>query len=126
VNFFQPVMKLVTKARHGAKVHKVYDAARTPYQRLLEASALMGAKRQELAATYHDLNPITLLKQINKNLERLWNLAKRTAYQQRKVNTYKALITCFMTQHEIKRKGSINAPLFLCNILTECLTIINN
>ena len=24
VNFFQPVMKLVTKTRHGAKVHKVY------------------------------------------------------------------------------------------------------
>lgn len=34
--------------------------------------------------------------------------------------------TRFMTQHEIKRKGSINAPLFLCNIVTECVTIINN
>jgi len=30
VNFFQPVMKLVAKTRHGAKVHKVYDTARTP------------------------------------------------------------------------------------------------
>ena len=28
VNFFQPVMKLVSKTRHGAKVHKVYDTAR--------------------------------------------------------------------------------------------------
>ena len=25
VNFFQPVMKLAHKTRHGAKVHKVYD-----------------------------------------------------------------------------------------------------
>jgi len=31
VNFFQPVMKVVSKTRHGAKVHKVYDTARTPY-----------------------------------------------------------------------------------------------
>jgi len=33
VNFFQPVMKLVSKTRHGARVHKSYDTARTPYQR---------------------------------------------------------------------------------------------
>jgi len=55
-------MKLVSKTRHGAKVHKVYDAARTPYQRLLEAGVFMEAKRQELAAIYHGLNPVSLLK----------------------------------------------------------------
>ena len=32
VNFFQPVSTLQSKRRHGAKVHKVYDAAQTPYQ----------------------------------------------------------------------------------------------
>ena len=77
VNFFQPVMKLVTKTRHGAKVHKVYDEARTPYQRLLESSVLTEAKRGELAAVYHGLNPVMLLKQINGNLEKLWALAER-------------------------------------------------
>ena len=35
INFFQPVLKLVSKSRHGAKVHKVYDTAQTPYHRLL-------------------------------------------------------------------------------------------
>ena len=93
VNFFQPVMKLVTKTRHGAKVHKVYDTARTPYQRLLNSGVLTEAKQQELAATYHGLNPVLLLKQINENLESLWNLAERPAYQQRKTKTYKALVT---------------------------------
>ena len=93
INFFQPVMKLVTKTRHGAKVHKVYDIARTPYQRLLEADVLTEAKRQELAATYYGLNPVTLLKQINENLEHLWNLAEYPAHQQRRVKTYKALVT---------------------------------
>ena len=62
VNFFQPVMKLVSKTRHGAKVHKVYDMARTPYQRLLEAGVLAEAKQQGLAAIYHGLNPVLLLK----------------------------------------------------------------
>jgi hypothetical protein len=74
-NFFQPTMKLVSKTRHGAKVNKVYDTARTPYQRLLESGVLTEPKRQELAATYHNLNPVHLLKQINENLESLWRLA---------------------------------------------------
>jgi len=76
INFFQPVMKLVTKTRHGARVHKVYDKARTPYQRLQEAGVLTEAKRQELAAVYHGLNPVLLLKQINENLGRLRDLAE--------------------------------------------------
>ena len=79
VNFFQPTMKLISKARHGAKVYKVYDTARTPYQRLLRSGMLTEAKKQELAATYHHLNPVQLLKQINENLEQLWRLAQQPA-----------------------------------------------
>ena len=76
VNFFQPVMKLVAKSRQGAKVHKIYDTARTPYQRLLEDNVLMEDKRTELAAIYYGLNPVLLLRQINGNLERLWTLVE--------------------------------------------------
>ena len=81
VNFFQPVRKLLAKTRRGARVHKVYDTARTPYQRLLEAGVLIEGKQQELAATYHGLNPVALLRQINENLEHLWRLAERPAPQ---------------------------------------------
>jgi hypothetical protein len=80
VNFFQPVMKLVAKSRHGAKVHKIYDTARTPYQRLLEAGVLTEVKRAELAAIYHGLNPVSLLRQIDENLERLWTLVHPPLY----------------------------------------------
>jgi len=76
-NFFQPTMKLISKTRHGAKVHKVYETAQTPYQRLLQAGALTEAKKAELAATYRGLNPVALLKQINTNLEQLWRSAER-------------------------------------------------
>ena len=78
LNFFQPTMKLMSKTRHGARVNKVYDKAQTPYQRLLQSGALTEAKRAELAGTYHGLNPILLLKQINDNLEQLWRLADHT------------------------------------------------
>jgi len=81
VNFFQPVMKLVSKTRHGARVHKVYDTARTPYQRLLEDGVLTEAKQQELAAIYLGLDPVSLLRQINENLECLWTMAECPAQQ---------------------------------------------
>lgn len=71
----------MSKTRHGARVHKVYDTARTPYQRLLEAGVLTEANQQELAVTYHGLNPVLLLKQINENLECLWRLAERPREQ---------------------------------------------
>ena len=77
VNFFQPTMKLVAKTRQGAKVHKVYDTASTPYQRLLESGVLTAAKQAELAAVYNGLNPVLLLSQINGYLDQLWKLAER-------------------------------------------------
>jgi len=79
MNFFQPTMKLLDKTRSGAKVHKVYDTARTPYQRLMESDVLTEARKAQLVATYHGLNPILLLKQINSNLEQLWQMAVRPA-----------------------------------------------
>jgi hypothetical protein len=76
MNFFQPTMKLVSKTRHGAKVNKVYDTARTPYQRLLRLGVLSESRRAEMVAIYQGLNPVRLLKQINSNLEQLWRLAQ--------------------------------------------------
>ena len=93
INFFQPVMKLVSKSRHGAKVYKVYDTAQTPYQRLLRSGVLTEAKRQELATTYYGLNPVLLLNQINENLEKLWATAHYPARQAMKVKTYEASVT---------------------------------
>jgi len=79
VNFFQPTMKLISKTRHGAKVHKVYEKAQTPYQRLLKLGVINEVKQAELRATYLGLNPVRLLKQINGNLEQLWKMADRIA-----------------------------------------------
>lgn len=75
INFFQPVLKLVGKSRHGAKIRKVYDTAQTPYQRLLKSEVLTEPKKRELAAIYAALNPVMLLKQIRQEVEHLWTLA---------------------------------------------------
>ena len=76
VNFFQPVRKLVAKSRHGAKVHKVYDKAQTPYQRLLKSGVLTEDKKRELAPIYAALNPVKLLRQVRQAVEHLWTLAE--------------------------------------------------
>ena len=81
-NFFQPVMQLQRKSRHGAKVHKVYDAGKTPYRRLLESGVLAYGDQKALAAQYERLNPVRLLGQINKELEKLWTMANTTSSHQ--------------------------------------------
>ena len=76
INFFQPVMKLVGKTRNGAKVHKIFDTAQTPYQRLLASGVLSEEQKQALCSTYDALNPVTLLKQIERESMHLWTLAE--------------------------------------------------
>lgn len=74
-NFFQPVMKLQHKTRHGAKVHKLYDTAKTLYWKLLERQGLTPDQQERLAKSYGHLNPLALLRQIDSSLEKLWALA---------------------------------------------------
>jgi hypothetical protein len=48
VNFFQPVQKLVSKHRDGARVRRVYDRAQRPFQRLCVSGVLAPAARADL------------------------------------------------------------------------------
>ncbi len=79
VNFFQPICKLVSTRREGGKVHRQYDRAQTPYQRLLAAGVLDESQAQRLAETYRSLNPLTLRTQIDDALQGLWRLASPDA-----------------------------------------------
>jgi hypothetical protein len=80
-NFFQPVMKLVRKERHGAKVKKTYDRPRTPYQRLLDSRALSKLAKQQLRAQYESLNPAALKRDMLRLQHRLLKLARRAPAQ---------------------------------------------
>jgi hypothetical protein len=78
-NFFQPVQKLVRKTRDGARVHRVYDRAQTPYQRLGAAAVLDPTAREHLETLYRSLSPLRLRRQIDAELGRLWPLAASSA-----------------------------------------------
>ena len=75
LNFFRPLRKLVSKERHGAHTHKRYDAARTPYQRLLAAKALSADQRRLLERQFLALNPATLVDDVTRALDALGKLA---------------------------------------------------
>jgi hypothetical protein len=75
-NFFQPICKLVGQQRDGAKVHKQYDRAQTPYQRLLTTTVLTAAQRKQLHILYQALDPVKLRAQIDDALRTLWQMAE--------------------------------------------------
>jgi hypothetical protein len=75
-NFFQPMMKLKQKTREGGKVHRVYDGAKTPYQRLLALGTLNRKQREQLQARYEGLNPAALWRQIQRLRDRLFDLVE--------------------------------------------------
>ncbi|MCL0104980.1 transposase, partial [Dehalococcoidia bacterium] len=56
-NFFQPVMKLVSKERIGGKLKRKYDTPKTPYQRLLDSGQISEEARKKLEEVYLSLNP---------------------------------------------------------------------
>jgi hypothetical protein len=76
-NFFQPVQRLLHKSRHGARVHRIYDRAQTPFQRLCARETLPPERGQPLTALYRSLNPLQLRRQIDAALTALWRLAAR-------------------------------------------------
>lgn len=71
VNFFQPQMKLVSKARRGAKVTRRYDTATTPYRRALASRKIDAETKAALTQTYLGLNPVALRRRIGDLQDRL-------------------------------------------------------
>lgn len=85
LNFFQPVMKLKKKTRIGGRLKKQYDIPKTPYQRVLAAKGIPGARKQELAKLYETLNPAKLKAEIEQHLKLLTKLVReQRALTQRK------------------------------------------
>ncbi len=76
VNFFQPMLKLVSKQRHGARVTKKYDLAQTPHQRTVSWPAQTPIVKLRLHHRYRQLNPAALRRQLDATLKRLWQLAE--------------------------------------------------
>ena len=77
VNFLQPSMKLVEKHRVGSKVHKKYDQAQTPYQRLFASQQGSHLNNEKLDDLFRNLNPVALRRRLEEHLNALSDLAVR-------------------------------------------------
>jgi len=78
-NFFQPTMKLKSKERIGGKLHRSYEAAKTPYQRLLESGQLSPAAEKRLRKQYESLNVVELRREVERLQNELFDLVEGKA-----------------------------------------------
>jgi hypothetical protein len=70
-NFFQPVMKLVSKERIGGRIKRKYGIPMTPYQNLVESKQLSQEAEEQLRHTYHSLNPAALKRDVDAKINKL-------------------------------------------------------
>ncbi len=78
-NLFQPVLHLIDKEVIAGKLHRRWDEAQTPYQRLVATNALTPALAQGLAALHTVTNPRRLRQQMYDALAQLWERPAITA-----------------------------------------------
>ena len=81
-NYFLPSMKLQEKTRDGATVKKVYDAAKTPFQRLLDSGTLTDEKAAQMKAFFLTLNPVQLKRVMIELLTELQTHEIKSSLQQ--------------------------------------------
>jgi len=74
-NFFQPVLKLISKVRVDNKAIKRYDIAATPYQRVLASKDIPLEVKANLTNLYIQLNPVKLRTTIDQKVHHLWKIA---------------------------------------------------
>lgn len=75
-NLFCPTLKLKTKVKINAKYRKTYEPPQTPYQRILESSAVSPEAKARLAEQCEPLNPFVLKRHIEEKLKQIFLLAK--------------------------------------------------
>lgn len=68
-NFFLPMRKVISKQRHGSRVRKRYDQARTPLQRLFNAGVIDPETEELLQNHIQTINPLALRRQLDSLLQ---------------------------------------------------------
>ena len=76
-NLYLPSVKLVKKVRVGSKVRRVYDAARTPWERVWAGGQAAPMQVAKLNRWRQSLDPFQLGEAIEQKLERIYALANR-------------------------------------------------
>lgn len=74
-NLFLPSVKLRRKARVGARLTRVYDAAQTPFERVLACPQADPQQLATLTQLRETCNPFELSRTIGQKLERIYQMA---------------------------------------------------
>jgi hypothetical protein len=74
-NLFQPVLHLCEKTLVDDKVRRKWDAAKTPYERLLATGVLSAEQQTRLQHLYEQTNPLQLREALYRQLEAIWQSA---------------------------------------------------
>jgi hypothetical protein len=85
-NYFQPSMKLIEKTRIGSKVKKTYDAAKTPYHRVMTSPWISKQTKRELRSIYATLDPAALSRGITMRQDELGVLVASKIEAQQQVH----------------------------------------
>jgi len=76
-NLFQPVLHLTETEVIDGRLHRHWDEAKTPYERLLSAGGLTQQAEERLAMLHARTNPRELRRAIHAAIPRLWDLPAR-------------------------------------------------
>lgn len=74
-NLFQPSVKLVKKVRIGSRLKRVYNAPKTPFQRVCDCPQADSVRVAQLKTLFKSLDPFELSKTIDRKLERIYEMA---------------------------------------------------
>lgn len=74
INFFLPTMICIKKKRKGNKIIRIYDKAKTPFQRIMANKEITLQTKQMLLSVYRNLDPVELKKDIEDTLIKIYKL----------------------------------------------------
>ena len=77
-NYFYTTMKLVKKIKKAGKSAKVYEKAKTPYQRVMESGNISKEVKDRLTREYLGLNPAKLQRDLQKKLMKISDYRSET------------------------------------------------
>jgi hypothetical protein len=108
-NFFQPVMKLVSKERIGGRIKRKYGTPTTPYQNLMQSKQLSQEAEEQLRQAYYPLNPAALKRDIDAKINKLvqtYEAKKSTQGTSLHRHTEPRMVTSFMIKQATVRLPS--------------------
>ncbi len=70
-NHFLPLTKLLRTEYHGSRVKKIYDAPKTPYQRVLESPRVSAESKAKLRREHATLDVVQLKRELDQRLTEL-------------------------------------------------------